>query len=166
MSFLIPLLLIGSLTGTDASVPDPSVPDPSVHDPSVPDPSVPDALKNHYRLTLNYYNVNSCSSTPYNTSYYVQQCESNGTNLPNCCLTMLKGAGYIGTNTNFMLCNTLTNESSYYVSCEQYYTDTQVEYGKIFGYIVLAIICVLAFVLVVWTLRKCCCRRNNGYDHI
>ena len=128
--------------------------------------SVPDEWNNHYQLTFNYYNVSSCSSVPYNTTYYVEQCESNSNNLPDCCLSMLKTAGYIGNSSILMRCNTLTNESSYYAMCQQYYTDTQVEYGMMFGYIVLAIICVLVFGLFIWVLKKYCCGQGNGYDHL
>ena len=127
---------------------------------------VPDELKNHYRLILNQYNTSDCSVEPYNISYVVNECQQNGTHLPYCCVTMLRSLGYIAHENSFSRCLERENGTSNFATCEQYYTDTQVEYGKIFGYVILGISCFVVLGLIIWLIRRCCCNRNEGYGHI
>ena len=122
---------------------------------------VPDELKNHYRLIVNQYNTSACSVEPYNTNYVVNECQSNGTNLPNCCVTMLRSLGYVANEYSFSRCPVGENDTSHFATCEQYYTPSQIEYGTIFGYTVLAIACCLILVLLIICFRKCFCQSNE-----
>ena len=130
------------------------------------DVPVPDELKNHYRLTVNEFNVTGCSSNPYNTSFVVQQCQENGTNLPYCCVGMLKSLNYVANENSFNRCFKGVNNSSYFASCDKYYTDSQVEYGKIFGYVVLGLVCFSALMFVGCLFKKCCCSNRNEYNRV
>ena len=130
------------------------------------DMPLPDELKNHYRLIVNEYNTTGCSSTPFNSPYAVQQCQANGTELPYCCVTMLRSLSFPADENSFNMCLETGNDTSYFATCEQYYTDTQVEYGKIFGYVILGISCFVVLALIMWLIRRCCCNRNEGYGHI
>ena len=129
------------------------------------DVPVPDELKNHFRLVVNQYNTSGCSVHPYNTSYVVDQCQENGTYLPYCCVNMLRRLNFVGNENSFDMCLENGNDTSYFATCGQYYTDTQVETGKIFGYVVLGMGVCLALGLLVYFIRRCCCR-SDGYNQI
>tara|TARA_B100001057_G_scaffold489807_1_gene576839 strand:+ start:1054 stop:1497 length:444 start_codon:yes stop_codon:yes gene_type:complete len=126
------------------------------------DVPVPDEFENHYKLTVNIYNVSNCLVQPYSVYSSVSVCSPNGTSLPNCCKDMLKSYNPNALISNISMCNNY-NSSSYFASCDQYYTESQIEYGKIFGYVVLAIICLVAVVLFFYCLVKClkCCRDDR-----
>jgi hypothetical protein len=127
---------------------------------------IPDELKNHYRLIVNQYNTSSCSVEPYNTKYVVNECQSNGTNIPYCCTTMLRSLGYVANEYSFSRCLEGENDTSNFATCEQYYTENQIEYGRIFGYVVLGITCFVVLGVLLWCLRKCCCKNRNEYGQI
>ena len=125
---------------------------------------IPDELKNHYRVIVNQYNTSGCSLTPFESPNIVSECQSNGTNLPYCCVTMLRSLNFPGDENSFNICFENDNGTSYFATCEQYYTPSQVETGHIFGYIVLgmAISVILAF--IIYCLRKFCCSKRNEYS--
>ena len=127
---------------------------------------VPDELKNHFRLVVTQYNTSGCSVQPYNTSYVVQQCQENGTSLPYCCVTMLRSLSFVGDENSFEMCHEGGNDTSYFASCDNYYTESQVETGKIFGYVVLGMGIFLALFLIVFFIKRCCCTNSDGYGQI
>ena len=118
---------------------------------------VPDELKNHFRLVVTQYNTSGCSVQPFNTSYVVQQCQENGTSLPYCCVTMLRSLSFVGDENSFEMCHEGGNDTSYFASCDNYYTESQVVLGMgIF----------LALFLIVFFIRRCCCTNRDGYGQI
>ena len=122
---------------------------------------VPDELKNHYRVIVNQYNTTGCSLTPHESSNIISQCHSNGTDLPYCCVTMLRSLNFPGDENSFNICLENGNETSYFATCEQYYTPTQVETGIIFGYVILGMGITLALAAFIYCFRKFCCRNNE-----
>ena len=126
---------------------------------------IPDELKNHYRLIVNQYNTTGCSSIPFNSPYAVQQCQANGTDLPYCCVTMLRSLSFPGNENSFNMCLEGGNDTSYFATCEQYYTPSQVQTGIIFGYVILGMGIAVALAIFTYCCRKFCCR-NNEYDQI
>ena len=125
---------------------------------------ITDDLKNHYRVIVNQYNTTGCSSTPFNSPYTVQQCQSNGTELPYCCVTMLRSLSFPGNENSFNMCLEDGNETSYFATCGQYYTPSQVQTGIIFGYVILGMGIAVALAVFTYCCRKICCRRRNEYD--
>ena len=130
------------------------------------DVPVPDELKNHYRLVVNQYNTSDCSIEPYNTRYVVNVCQTNGTNHPYCCVTMLRSLGFVSDEHSFNRCLEGVNDTSNFASCEQYYTDSQVEYGKIVGYVILGLSCFTVFIILCLCVRKCCCSNRDEYNRV
>tara|TARA_B100000123_G_C25643706_1_gene389977 strand:+ start:234 stop:674 length:441 start_codon:yes stop_codon:yes gene_type:complete len=128
------------------------------------DMPLPDELKNHYRLIVKEYNTTGCSSTPFNSPYAVQQCQANGTDLPYCCVTMLRSLKFPADENSFNMCLKTGNDTSYFATCEQYYTPSQVQTGVIFGYVVLGMAIAAVLSVFIYCCRKICCRRRNEYD--
>ena len=50
---------------------------------------------------------------------------------------MLRSLNFPGDENSFNICLENGNETSYFATCEQYYTPTQVQTGIIFGYVIL-----------------------------
>ena len=127
------------------------------------DVPLPDELKNHYRVIVNQYNTTGCLTAPFSSPDAVEQCQENGTNLPYCCVTMLRGLSFPGDENSFNMCLENGNETSYFATCEQYYTPSQVQTGIILGYVILGMGISLALAIIIYCCRKFCCR-NNEYD--
>ena len=128
------------------------------------DMPLPDELKNHYRVIVNQYNTTGCTTTPFESPYAIEECHSNGTNLPYCCVTMLRGLSFPGNENTFNMCLQSANESSYFATCEQYYTPTQVQTGIIFGYVVLGMGIALALAAFIYCFKRFCCSSRNEYN--
>ena len=124
---------------------------------------IPDELKNHYRVIVNQYNTSGCSLTPFESPNMVSECQSNGSYLPYCCVTMLRSLNFPGDENSFNICFENDNGTSYFATCEQYYTPSQVETGHIFGYIVLGMAISVILGFIIYCLRKFCCRKRNEY---
>ena len=125
------------------------------------DVPIPDQLKNHYKLIVNTYNTSECDIQPNNVSYLVRECQSNGSNLPYCCVDMLRSLNFVGNENSFNYCLQGYNGTSYFASCEQYYTESQIEYGKVAGYVVLGLVAFLLFLFLLYLVKRCCCRSNE-----
>lgn len=127
---------------------------------------VPDEFSNHYKLVVQKYNVSNCLIKPESVLSSVSPCSPNGTMLPLCCETMLQSYYPNSTFSNISVCNNYNN-TSYFVTCDQYYTESQIEYGKIFGYVVLALVCLICVVLFLYCTIKCLrCFKSDQYDRI